>query len=155
MCPFPTADTLAAKRGGVDASIVGGLVCLQGCLLVYLFAHCMLSMFVGTSWCAGLCACALNQLQPVPCACVQIVARSLQSGSSPVLRAACFPRVSRPARPATAGVLLRSARSVRSDMFEHELCANPQFACSSLSIRKEHASSSRHPPSAQNWWGGR
>ena len=40
--------------------------------------------------------------------------------------------------------MLRSARSVRSDMFEHELCANPQFACSSLSIRKEHASSSRH-----------
>ena len=29
-------------------------------------------------------------------------------------------------------------------MLEHELCANLQLACSSLSIRKEHASFSKH-----------
>ena len=35
--------------------------------------------------------------------------------------------------------MLRSARSVRSDMSERELCTHPHFTCSSLSQHKEHA----------------
>ena len=85
-------SSVVQLRGAVvewTTSIVRGLVCLRDDL----FVRSLDAFRVG--WrqiLAGLRAEVLCQVQPVPSACVQLVARLLQSGCSSVLHTAWFSR---------------------------------------------------------------